>query len=101
MQATPMGQLRKPSRLVGLLLLVTSLSVNGVHAQSDKPSQHNRTVIVVSSSAGDARLGLVDEAVSFWNMTLQEIGAVAVDTLCAPSLIFGKRWYKYIQPREG
>jgi hypothetical protein len=27
-----------------------------------------------SSSAGDARLGLVDDAVSFWNKTLQEIG---------------------------
>src|ERR1700674_451439 len=61
-------------RLVGFFLLVASLSANGVHAQSDRPSQHGRTVVVVSSSAGDARLGLVDEAVSFWNKTFQEIG---------------------------
>jgi hypothetical protein len=61
-------------RLVGFVLVVAGLSGNGVHAQSDSPSQQGRSVVAVTSSAGDARLGLVDEAVSFWNKTLQEIG---------------------------
>jgi hypothetical protein len=39
-----------------------------------KPTQQGRSVVSVTSSAGDARLGLVDEAVSFWNKTLQELG---------------------------
>jgi len=31
-------------------------------------------VVAISSSAEDARFGLVDEAVSYWNKTLQELG---------------------------
>jgi hypothetical protein len=61
-------------RLVGFFLLLASLSANGVYAQSDRPSQQGHSVVAVSSSAGDPRFGLVDEAVSFWNKTLQEIG---------------------------
>jgi hypothetical protein len=61
-------------RTAAFFLLATVLSSNAVNAQSDRPEQHGRTVVVVSSSADDARLKLVDEAVSFWNMTFQEIG---------------------------
>jgi len=66
----------RTNRLVGLLLVVAALSGSGnvVHAQTDRPSQQGRSVVAVSSSADDARFGLVDEAVSFWNKTLQEIG---------------------------
>jgi hypothetical protein len=53
-------------RAVGFFLLVASLSGNAVHAQFGTPSQHAPTIAVVSS-ADDARLGLVDDAVSFWN----------------------------------
>jgi hypothetical protein len=62
-------------RTAAFVLLATVLSSNAVNAQSDRPEQHGRTVVVVSSSAVDARFKLVDEAVSFWNMTFQEIGA--------------------------
>jgi hypothetical protein len=61
-------------RLVGFFLLLASLSANRVDAQPDRPSQQGRSVVAVSWSAADARLGLLDEAVSFWNTTLQEIG---------------------------
>jgi hypothetical protein len=61
-------------RFVGFVLVIAVLSGNAVHAQSGSPSQEGRSVVAVSSSAGDARLGLVDEAVSFWNKTLQGIG---------------------------
>lgn len=61
-------------RTAAFILLATVLSSNAVNATSDRPEQHGRTVVVVSSSADDARLKLVDEAVSFWNMTFLEIG---------------------------
>jgi hypothetical protein len=61
-------------RAVGFFLLVASLSGNAVHAQFGTPSEHPPTIAVVGS-ADDARLGLVDDAVSFWNKTFHEIGS--------------------------
>jgi hypothetical protein len=58
----------------GIAILIFSLGASGVRAQSDRPSQQGRSVVAISSSAEDARFGLVDEAVSFWNKTLQELG---------------------------
>ena len=57
-------------RAAVLFLLIGGLSSNAVQAQWQHPPD-----IAVISSVGDARLGLVDEAVSFWNKTLQEVGS--------------------------
>jgi hypothetical protein len=62
------------ARLLRVVMALAIASGAQVHAQSDRLSQHGRSVVVVSSSAGDERFGLVDEAVSFWNMTFREIG---------------------------
>jgi hypothetical protein len=59
---------------VGIAILILSLGASDVRAQADRPSQQGRSVVAVSSSAEDARFELVDEAVSFWNKTLQELG---------------------------
>ena len=58
----------------GIAVLILLLGASGVRSQFDKPSQQGRSVVAVSSSAGDERFGLVDDAVSFWNKTLQELG---------------------------
>jgi hypothetical protein len=61
-------------RLIAGLLIIAGLAVGPAHAQFGVPWRHTPKIIVVSS-AGDPRLGLVDEAVSFWNKTLAELGA--------------------------
>jgi hypothetical protein len=61
-------------RAVCLFLFVVNLGSDAVHAQFGTPAQHAPTIVVVSS-AGDARLGLVDDAVSFWNKMFHEIGS--------------------------
>jgi hypothetical protein len=53
-------------RAVCLFLFLVNLGSNAVHAQFGTPAQHAPTIVVVSS-AGDARLRLVDDAVSFWD----------------------------------
>jgi hypothetical protein len=60
--------------LGGLLLLVSGLAATPAHAQFGVAWRRPPDIVVVSS-AGDPRLQLVDEAVSFWNKTLEELGS--------------------------
>ena len=57
-----------------VLLIVASLTANAAHAQFGVP-WHQMPTITVVSVEGDRRLSLVDEAVAFWNKTLEEIGS--------------------------
>jgi hypothetical protein len=61
-------------RMIGCLLILVSFAANPARAQFGVPWRHTPTIAVVSS-AGDPRLGLVDDAVSFWNKTLGEVGS--------------------------
>jgi len=58
-------------RVMLCVLIVTALMADAVQAQT---WQHAPKIAVVSP-AGDSRLRAVDEAVAFWNRTLQEIGS--------------------------
>ena len=59
-----------------LLLAVAGVAANtAAHAQFAVPWRHAPTLAAISSAEGDPRLGLVDEAVAFWNKTLEEIGS--------------------------
>ena len=70
-------------------LIVCGLAAQVTHAQPGMPWSHTPNIAVVGAD-GDARLSLVDEAVSFWNKTLEEIGSgfrlghVAYITLAIP-----------------
>lgn len=57
-----------------MLTAVAALTASVAHAQIGV-SWHRAPKITVISSDGDPRLSLVDEAVSFWNKTLEEIGS--------------------------
>jgi hypothetical protein len=52
-----------------------SLTPDLARAQFDMPWRRTPQVVVMSASAADPRVSLVDEAVSFWNRTLEEIGS--------------------------
>ena len=56
------------------MLAAAGLSATSTHAQFGTPWNRAPSIAVVSAE-GDARLGLVDEAISFWNRTLEEIGS--------------------------
>ena len=60
--------------LIGCILIVSGVSTNVVHAQFGVPWGYVPRITVMGSE-GDARLSLVDEAVSYWNKTLGEIGS--------------------------
>jgi hypothetical protein len=50
------------------------LMVNPAHAQFGMPWSRVPEIVVISADGGDPRLGLVDDAVSFWNKTLEDMG---------------------------
>lgn len=54
-----------------LILIVTALTADAAQAQAWR---HVPKVVVVSP-AGNSRLRAVDEAVAFWNSTLQQMGS--------------------------
>jgi hypothetical protein len=58
-----------------LLLLIVSLTPDLAHAQFGETWRRTPQVVVMSANADDPRVALVDEAVSFWNRTLEEIGS--------------------------
>ena len=58
----------------GCLLIVASLTASTAHAQFGVPWRHTPRIVVIGAE-GDPRVGLVDEAVAFWNTTLEEIGS--------------------------
>lgn len=57
-----------------VLLIVASLTATEAHAQFGVP-WHQTPKITVISAEGDRRLSLVEEAVAFWNKTLEEVGS--------------------------
>ena len=59
---------------LGRMLVVFCSSVTSAHAQFSG-SRHRTPTISVISSDVDPRLGLVDEAVFFWNKTLEDTGS--------------------------
>lgn len=59
---------------VACAFIVFNFSTSTVRAQFDVPPSHPTTITVIGA-VGDPRLELVEEAVSFWNKTLEEIGS--------------------------
>jgi hypothetical protein len=57
-----------------VLLIVGTLTATEAHAQFGVP-WHQTPKIAVISAASDRRLSLVDQAIAFWNQTLEEIGS--------------------------
>lgn len=57
------------------LLLFGPLASLFAHAQFGAPWHRSPEVVVIASSAADARFELVDEAVAFWNQQLQDVGS--------------------------
>jgi hypothetical protein len=57
-----------------ILLVLSSLAATPAHAQFGVHWRRTPGIVVVSAP-GDPRLQLVDEAVSFWNKTLEELGS--------------------------
>ena len=56
-----------------ILGLIALLVAAPAHAQFGVPWQRTPTITVISVDDRDPRLALVDEAISFWSRTLQEI----------------------------
>src|SRR5437660_526527 len=69
------GKIVNISGTSGLRLVVACLTATTAHAQFGVPWRHAPTLVAISSADDDPRLSLVDEAVSFWNKTLEEIGS--------------------------
>src|SRR5216683_619999 len=61
-------------RVMTCLLIVSGLASGVAHAQFGMPWQRTPKITIVSP-AGDSRLPLVDEAVAFWNKTLEGMGS--------------------------
>jgi len=57
-----------------LILIAVRAGVSQGPAQLGVPWPRTPTIVVISAE-GDPRLGLVDEALSFWNKRLEEIGS--------------------------
>lgn len=60
--------------MIGCIFIACGLATGSVNAQLNVPSNRTLNITVISADR-DPRLELVDEAVSFWNRTLEEIGA--------------------------
>lgn len=58
-----------------LLLLAALFALAPAQAQFGVPWNYSPRLVVVSASATDPRLDLVDEAVDYWNQQLQEVGS--------------------------
>ena len=59
---------------IGCFVVVVGLMAGTAHAQFGRPWSRTPTIAVIGSD-GDFRLGLVDEAIAFWNKTLEDIGS--------------------------
>ena len=57
-----------------IVLIAAGLTARSAHAQFGVPWRQMPQVTIIGAE-GDSRLILVDEAVAFWNKTLQEIGS--------------------------
>jgi len=61
--------------VLACMAIAASLASTLAHAQFNAPWQRTPAITVLSPSATDSRLGLVDDAVAFWNRTLEEAGS--------------------------
>ena len=57
-----------------VFLLAAGLLATAVHAQSGAAWRKTPQIVVIATD-GDARIALVDEAIAYWNRTLEEAGA--------------------------
>ena len=55
--------------------IVTTIAITFCHGQFSTPWLRTPIITVLSASDADLRLGLVDDAVTFWNKTLDEVGS--------------------------
>jgi hypothetical protein len=60
--------------MIGCIFIVCGLATGSVQAQFNLPSNRTLNITIISADR-DPRLELVDEAVSFWNRTLEEMGS--------------------------
>ena len=54
---------------------LVAVAASTAHAQFGMPWRRTPTIVVISSATGDPRVSLVDEAVTFWDKTLEDIGS--------------------------
>ncbi len=63
-------------RLIAVVAFVGLIvAANSAYAQFGVPWRYTPNVVVISATDDDQRLELVDEAVAFWNRTLEEVGS--------------------------
>ncbi|HEX4825374.1 MAG TPA: hypothetical protein VFV19_13810 [Candidatus Polarisedimenticolaceae bacterium] len=62
------------STLACVSMIIASVTTAPAHAQFGVPWRHSPKIVVIGAE-GDPRLKLVDEAVSFWNQTLEDLGS--------------------------
>src|SRR5262245_25359722 len=66
---------RQPmKRIIICVLMFAAVAADAAHVQFIEP-WHRTPKIVIVGPNGDSRLAAVDEAVAFWNRTLQQIGS--------------------------
>ncbi len=61
-------------RKIGFFLIVAGLTASVAQAQFGVPWHHTPEIVGIGAE-GDSRLGLVDEAVAYWNKVLKETGS--------------------------
>ena len=61
--------------IAGILLGLVAFTDITARAQFGMSWRRTPTIVVISSAAGDPRVSLVDEAVVYWDKTLEDIGS--------------------------
>jgi len=61
--------------IAGILMGVVAVTAGPAHAQFGMSWRRPPTIVIISNAADDPRVRLVDEAVSFWDKTLEDIGS--------------------------
>lgn len=69
-----MGGLMSSREVAGIVLIAACLMVGSAHAQFSMAWQQSPKITVIGADS-DPRQPLVDEAVAFWNKTLEELGS--------------------------
>ena len=68
------GGLMSSREVAGIVLTAACLMTGWAHAQFGIAWQHSPKITVIGADS-DPRLPLIDEAVAFWNRTLEELGS--------------------------
>lgn len=69
-----MGGLMSSREVAGIVLIAACLMVGSAHAQFSMAWQQSPKITVIGADS-DPRQPLVDEAVAFWNRTLEDLGS--------------------------